>query len=561
MSTRVSGACGDVRSSALWGTGNRGGDHRSNAQWGKRGRGAVAAAITALALAAPFGAGAAPPSGSYVAPGVLQAAEKNPNGKIRVIIQSAAGKSRARDAARGSGGEVYASFDSVSGVAADLPARAVQALSKASGLTITLDAPVKVSGYTSTQLWPHQNGVAKLWGTDLAPAPSAPAIAIVDSGIDTSLADFAGSVVHREVFTSLPQDALKLDGRGHGTFVAGIAAGRGAGLAGAAPNANLIDLDVMDDNGMARTSDVIRACDWILANKDAYNIRVANLSLHSSAVLSIRYHPLNKAVQSLWFSDVTVVAASGNYGTANVASGVKHAPGNDPFVITVGALDIGGTVRLGDDDVAPWSAYGYTLEGFAKPEIVAAGRYLVGPIPPASTLAAERPDRVVAPARMQLSGTSFAAPVVAGVAAQLLARNPSLTPEQIKGALMKTARRVPKAPRLAQGLGEINAVKAVNLNNIPLGNGSLLRFVVSDPDGSGEVFDTSAWYDAMKTDSAWDSSGWSDSAWTDSAWTDSAWADSGTYEDNAEGEGRGQAQLLTPREAAAAASDPDLALP
>src|SRR5438270_478251 len=90
---------------------------------------------------------------------------------------------------------------------------------------------------------------------------------------------------------------------------------------------------------MGNSSDVIAAADWILQNKDTYNIRVANFSLHGSQNSTFRFDPLDKAVERLWFSGVVVVAAAGNYGATQ--SGVLYAPGNDPFVITVGATGVG----------------------------------------------------------------------------------------------------------------------------------------------------------------------------------------------------------------------------
>ena len=130
------------------------------------------------------------------------------------------------------------------------------------------------------------------------------------------------------------------DGRGHGTLVAGLAAGSRDGYAGAAPTAPIVSIDVMDDNGMAMTSDVIAAADWILANKSRYNIRVANFSLQSTVAGSFMYDPLDKAVEKLWFNGVVVVAAAGNYGVNGQPTTVAYAPGNDPFVITVGASDL-----------------------------------------------------------------------------------------------------------------------------------------------------------------------------------------------------------------------------
>src|SRR3954452_23396350 len=129
----------------------------------------------------------------------------------------------------------------------------------------------------------------------------------------------------------------------------------------------------MDANGQAKTSDVINACQWILDHKTQYNIRVANFSLHSSYGTNFYRDPLDRAVEKLWFGGVVVVAAAGNYGSAMGPSGVKYSPGNDPFVITVGAADVGSLPGVYDDTAAPWSAYGYTEDGFAKPEIGAPG--------------------------------------------------------------------------------------------------------------------------------------------------------------------------------------------
>jgi serine protease AprX len=450
---------------------------------------------------------------------------------------------------------------------------------------VTLDSEVEVTGYSAKQLWPFQNGAALVWPyAGVSPKP--PTIAIVDSGIDKGVGSFGdGSrVVRREVFTSLQQDAGKLDGRGHGSFVAGIAAGEAEGYTGVAPRANLVDLDVMDDEGKARTSDVIKAAEWILDHKDAYNIRVANFSLHSSSVLSVKYHPLNKAVEKLWFSGVVVVAAAGNYGTAEGPSGVMHAPGNDPFVITVGAYDLNGSANLGNHQVPYWSAYGYTNEGFAKPDVVAAGRYLVGPAPEGATMGVERPDRIVAPGYLKLSGTSFAAPIVSGIAAEILAYRPSLTPDQIKGAIMMSGRRMPTASLLQQGRGEVNLIRAILIPTSKLAdpNQALNRFVVADPNGgTGRIFDTSAFYAAIKGDAAWDSAAWQDAAWSsaawqdaawqdaawqdaawqDAAWQDAAWQDATAYEDNVAGEPDGAVEVLDATDAAALASDPELAVP
>ena len=207
---------------------------------------------------------------------------------------------------------------------------------------------------------------------------------------------------------------------------------------GAAPDANLVSLKVFDDNGVGLTSDVLRACDWLLQNKDRYNIRVANFSLQSGLATSFRFDPLDRAVEKLWQAGIVVVAAAGNDATDGKPNGVLFSPANDPFVITVGALDDKGSPTPADDVNAPWSSYGYTVDGFAKPDVAAPGRYVIEWVPANTSLAAERPYAVVKEG-MELSGTSFAAPVVSGVAADLLGMHPDWTPDQVKGAIMRSA--------------------------------------------------------------------------------------------------------------------------
>src|SRR6185295_6845397 len=320
-------------------------------------------------------------------------------------------------------------FSSVSGVSAQLTGAQIVELAGQKGiLTITPDSKIRLSvtngGYSSNQTWVSAASAADVWSGTLRP----PAIAVVDSGVQACRADFSDTgagcntrVVAKVTMTSLLPNSSG-DGRGHGTLVAGLAAGSRDGYAGAAPTAPIVSIDVMDDNGMAMTSDVIAAADWILANKGTYNIRVANFSLQSATPSTFAYDPLNQAVERLWFSGVVVVAAAGNYGDNGQPTTVAYAPGNDPFVITVGASDTNNTPwTAADDFAAPWSAYGYTLDGFAKPDLGAPGRQLIGPVPSLSTMAREHPERITSAGYMWMSGTSFAAPIVSGAAALVLA--------------------------------------------------------------------------------------------------------------------------------------------
>ncbi len=569
---------------------------RRSALWGRGGRFGAAVLIAVCALCAPLAALADPGNGqsrlalvtaakvsgskgkpSYVPPALLKQAQANGNQRLHVIIQATAGTNAAASAfaANGQtdGGTVSKRLSLINGVAVDLKAKWITRLAKVPGLIVTADTPVEATAYgngsstlTSSQLWPYASGNAKLWGSQWHPAPDAPTIAIVDSGLDAGKKDFSGRA-YPEVNLSSATPNAQGDGDGHGTFVAGVAAGSNDGYAGASPSSHILPIRVMDDNGVARTSDVVAAAQWILANKDQYNIKVANFSLHSATATHFYYDPLDRAVEKLWLNGVVVVAAAGNYGTGDVPSGVLYSPGNDPFVITVGAVDIGTAFGTLDDSVAPWSAWGSTEDGFAKPELGAPGRYMIGPVSNGS-LESQRPDHVVSPGYMELSGTSFAAPVVAGAAAQLLALHPDWTPDQVKGALMLTANQAPLITNRAIGVGEVSVADAAALTAPPNPNAALDGFVQSDPAG-GLSFDAPTWVAASTADASWADASWADASWTDASWarvvatrlddaswadaswTDASWADA-SWVDAADGDGMGPVALADPAVVAAA---------
>jgi len=524
------GSSGDLRWSALWGKPSKG-ETRSSALWGKGGRGFLATLVVALALSAPaaLASGGGSEYTAFTTPGLLGAAQANPNATFQVIVEgdrSTGWVAKQIADFNSSKAKVKRRYSVINGVAATLTGKQILILARKSRIrAITEDAPVRLASFSTSQQWPYASGVVKSWWDSATNVVAqTPTIAVVDSGIEASRPDFAGRVLAQVNLTSIQPNSPG-DGRGHGTFVAGIAAGGGDGYAGADPRAKLVSIDVMDDSGMAMTRDVIAGADWILQNRAAYNIRVANFSLHSAVPNSFMFDPLDRAVERLWFSGVTVVVAAGNYGINGQPSGVPFAPGNDPFVITVGALDIDGSVKAWDDTNAPWSAYGYTLDGFTKPELAAPGRYMVGPVPAASTLPQERPTNVVAPGYMQLSGTSFAAPVVSGAAAYLLALHPDWTPDQVKGALMLTAKALPNAAPLSAGVGEVSVAAAVLVANPPNPNRALNSFLVSDPTGgSGRIFDAASWANAAQASASWANASWADASWASASWSSASWA-------------------------------------
>jgi serine protease AprX len=537
----------DTRQSALWGKPK--GETRSSALWGKPGRGLAFFAIVA-ALAAPVAATAgshdrsAHNSGALVPASLMAEAQAHPNQLFSVIVQGKPGAKTSFVAdtvidstSKGSGKAkgLKRTFKSVNGVAAQLTGAQIVDLAREKGiLAITPDSKIRLSvannGYSSSQGWVQAVGAQDVWSGSVKP----PAIAVVDSGVQACRPDFGDTgigcstrVIKSVTMTSLLGNSIN-DGRGHGTLVAGLAAGSRDNYAGVAPTAPIVSIDVMDDLGMAMTSDVIAAADWILANKSRYNIRVANFSLQSTVPGSFMYDPLNKAVEKLWFNGVVVVAAAGNYGVDGQPTTVAYAPGNDPFVITVGAADLNGTpTARGDDFAAPWSAYGYTLDGFAKPDIGAPGRSLIGPVPGSATMPLEHPERVTGSGFMWMSGTSFAAPIVAGAAAQLLAKYPSWTPDQVKGALMLNAKAT--AAGAALGVGEVNVRGAYNFDystqpggTPPNPNAGLSAFVGSDGAG-GYAFDSASWASAAAANASWNQASWASASWAQASWASASW--------------------------------------
>jgi len=235
------------------------------------------------------------------------------------------------------------------------------------------------------------------------------------------------------------------DQYGHGTHIAGIIAGNGDdsnGLfKGIAPQAEIVNFRVADQNGMAHESGIIDALQLILELRDTYgiNVRVVNMSMNSTVEASYNDSALNAALEILWFNGIVVVVSAGNSGDMEFNS-INAAPANDPYVITVGATDEHGTADRGDDTIPSWSSHGVTLDGVSKPDVYAPGRNIISVLSNESPWATEHPERLAGDGEyFRVSGTSMAAPMVAGVVAHMLYTNPDLTPDQIKYFLMHDA--------------------------------------------------------------------------------------------------------------------------
>jgi serine protease AprX len=518
-------------------------------------------------------AGGAPIAGATTSP-VLDSSQKvhpflqfgkqaEPNRLVRVIVQKVrADVTSSTIAAQVPGLVVSEDFKVVPAFVATLPQGGVATLAQNANVRyVSPDAAVQVlpsvratptkpappppapkpvpapkGGFDPSNLlttYPLTTGAASAWTGAATPdrrieTGTNISVAVIDSGIDPTHSDLAGQVLAVNVnkFASGPAD-----GYGHGTHVAGIINGHDADgqYLGVAPSATLISVKVSDDNGQAYESDLLRGIDWVQLNKDTYHIKVVNLSVSSGVAASYAVSPVDAAVEHLWQQNVTVVAAAGNLGPTQDA--VWYAPGNDPYIITVGCLDENQTALTSDDSLCPISSRGLTEDGFAKPDLVAPGRKIVSALAAGTgghgvVLAGEFPDRITADgAHIRLSGTSMAAPVVSGAVALLLQRHGGLVPNQIKQLLVNTSRGYPVQ---VDGAGALNIPGALVASDHPPAGDHYVPVPasgVAPPSGTPSLlWDGSRWSSTYFDGSRWSSAYWDGSRWSTSIWDGSRWS-------------------------------------
>jgi serine protease AprX len=446
-----------------------------------------------------------------------------PGRAAEAIVQFDTGVSplERRAAVRAVGGSVVRDLHVVRALGVRLPAGGAGRLARTAGVrAVTPNAVMRPAASATGERWGAWNPTAlstafvqstrtdKVWTDPRSPSTGAGvAVAVIDTGIAGDLPDFqtsgadSSSRVIATVVTS-PDATTATDRYGHGTHVAGLVAGNGRALAasdplfnryvGTAPQANLVSIKVSDDHGTAYVADVIAGLQFVVDHGADYGIRVVNLSLGSGLALPYQIDPLDAAVEAAWAHGVVVVAAAGNRGSDPDA--VEYAPANDPYVITVGAVDDHGTKDTTDDSLAPWSSRGITQDGFAKPELVAPGAHIVGPLAPDSDFTALCPVCVVDGRYFRIGGTSMAAPIVAGIAANILALHPTWTPDQVKGALTYNSGRldadgepIANLRPTADGAWEVAADRAVNATKHELtANQGLTPSSLLDP-ATGEI--------------------------------------------------------------------------
>jgi len=474
-------------------------------------------------------------------PVLLEMATQRPDEQVSVIVQKQVTTSQLETMVSRLGGVVSGDLHIINAFVAKLPARAIPELAQQTGVKwISLDAPVARSGQlvSTTNLKNHYNKSVKLdqvWQNLPTIQGDNIGVAVVDSGIDFN-ADFYTRMGANRIVSAVSYNngwnQTTWDGYGHGTHVAGIIGGRGDSFGqdssgnavvngsyiGIAPNSNLINVKVTDDNGGSNASNVVTGLQWINDHRSQYNIRVVNISLNSTVNESYNLNPICAATEILWFNGIVVVVSVGN----DVTGGVLP-PANDPFVISVGAADDKGTDSLSDDTVAAFSAYGPTKDGFAKPDLVAPGTNIVAPLAATTdVLPTNHPGNMVNNSYFRMSGTSMAAPMVAGAAALLLQSEPTLNPDQVKYRLMATA--VQNQPRWSgdtrTSWGNYNASKA-GAGYLDI-YAALTKKLVGNTPNYGKPASKLLWTGSQPL--SWSSANWSSANWSSANWSSVNWS-------------------------------------
>jgi serine protease AprX len=391
-------------------------------------------------------------------------------------------------------------------------------------------------------------------------------VAVIDSGV----APVAGlSDPDKVIFgpdLSLESQAPNLrylDTFGHGTFMAGLIAGRDEGSAapyedalasvyrGMAPDARIVSIKVATADGGADASQVIAAIDWVVqhAQDPGMNIRVLSLSYGTNTTQAANVDPLAYAVEQAWKHGIVVVAAAGNtgYQRGNGAPGLAD-PAYNRYVFGVGGSDSLGTAKTNDDRVGAYSASSAGCGSCKNPDLVAPGSHLQGLRVPNSFVDANHPEGRLSERYFRGSGTSQAAAIASGAVALVLQKYPTMSPDLVKRFFSSNAVKLGGFDSQAQGAGEIRL--GPMLTKAPqwsytgqnfaaaTGTGTLERtrgtehltrdgvLLTGEKDIFGHDFDSSAMADAQASGSTWSGGQWNGSSWSGSSWSGSSWSGS-----------------------------------
>jgi serine protease AprX len=526
----------------------------------RRTSGLIAALTAVLAIlpvvTAPAQAVARPAVGAAVDSGLAAA-----RGTVKVVVVRRPGTGdAAATALRRLGGTVTKDLGIVNGFAATIRADRIRSLAASRAVaSISLDRKMTVQGTTFNTSKPksvYAKAMRADWAQHAGHSGAGVTVALVDTGV-ADLPDLTGRVVTvtTDLLGTKTAPCVNMSGEadcgdsyGHGTFLAGLIAGNGAAsggmYAGIAPSARIVSIKIAGRDGAADVSNVIAAIQWAVSFRDTYGIKILNLSLGTDSNQSYKVDPLNYAVERAWFSGITVVVSASNRGPA---AGTISKPADDPFVVTVGAVDDRGTPALNDDALPNFSSRGPTAaDGLAKPDVVAPGGHLVSLSAPGSALATNFPSAMSAPYRGG-SGTSMAAAVVSGAVALMLSAQPTMTPDRVKFALSSSARNVASDDPMAVGSGMVDVAgsffapsglanqgveRSSGLGSLDLSRGSV-QVQANDPMRTVVTGALTAqlilWDPVAYTGTEWTGANWYASSWAGANWYGANWYGANWY--------------------------------
>ena len=468
------------------------------------------------------------------------------------------------------GGSVVRELKIIDGFSAMVPAARLAAVRALPGvISVTENAPLRFHSDYNPNSDPYSMSNT---ATDLG-ATSAWSQGITGAGIDVAVIDSGvapvqglagdGKIVNGPdlSFDSQTPSVQYLDGYGHGTFMAGLIAGKDAGAdlnhpgtayLGIAPDARIVNVKVGSANGSVDVSQVIAAIDWTVQHRhdNGLNIRVLNLSLGTDSSQSYQVDPLAFAAEVAWRAGIVVVAAAGNDGAT---AGHLDDPASDPFLIAVGASGTNGSNALNNVFVAPFSSLG---NGIRNPDLVAPGIHLQGLRVPGSYIDLNYSSAVFGDRFFRGSGTSEATALTSGAVALLLQKFPALRPGQVKAILARTAASLPNIAVQAQGSGLLQAGAAVgDTQALPnswqafwpsIGTGSLEKSrgtnhilfggvpLAGEQDIFGHSFSAGqmvlpellgqSWSGGTWNGTTWSGTTWSGTTWSGTTWSGTTWS-------------------------------------
>jgi serine protease AprX len=510
-----------------------------------------------------------------------------------VIVRARAGQTAASEAlVRRLGGSVDEQLALIGGFSASVPAKALPALRASSAvLSVTGNrALAPQSASYSTAYDPASDGYSMATITQLTGARAWWSAGYTGAGVGVALIDSGvapvqglsnpGQVVNGPDLSleSQAPNLEYLDTYGHGTFMAGLIAGRDAApnaaapagtYLGMAPDAHILSLKVGDADGGTDVVQVIAAIDWIVEhrNDNGLNVRVINLSYGTDSTQNYQADPLAYAVEQAWKAGILVVAAAGNtgYQHAQNAPGLAD-PAYDPEDVAVAASDTMGTLSTNDDVVASYSASSCGAGGCKDPDLTAPGSHIQGLRVPNSFLDANHPEGFLSSRYFRGSGTSEATAIVSGAAALLFQKYPTATPDQIKRMLFESTAALHGSDGHGEGHGELQLQKAFGMKpenwrqsampgsgtgsiegsrgqdhltrdgvvlsgekdifGLPLSTTALAAAEAAGSSWSGGMWNGSSWSGSSWSGSSWSGSSWSGSSWSGSSWSTSQWTGS-----------------------------------